>query len=113
MQKATRIALHFGHNKNEYPLPMITTILYGYYSKLLKVHYYKARGKNGDALASACGFNRFFLKDYLTATANIPYPRAVSALSHLREADLHSKGYQNASIDHADILKELNFKLMH
>lgn len=113
LQKATRIALHFGHNKNEYPLPMITTILYGYYSKLLKVHYHKRRGKGGADLASACGLNQYFLKDYLTAAANIPYPKAVNALSHLREADLHSKGYENPSTEHAEILKELNFKLMH
>lgn len=111
--KATRIALHFGHNKNEYPLMMITAILYGYYSKLLKVHYFKRRGKGGADLASACGVNSYFLKGYLTAAANIPYPKAVAALTHLREADLHSKGYQNPSTDHADILKELNFKLMH
>ncbi len=109
--KANKIINYFESNPKNNPVIPIISILYGFFSKLLIVH--GTKDKSDSNLASALKVNRFFVKDYLTASRNYPVNKVVSVIHDLRYADLQSKGVNASNIPDGQILKELIFKIMH
>lgn len=109
--RATRIILHFGNNPKEHPLPMLISVLYGYFSKLLKMHFVTTRDKQ--QIASQLGIHPFFVTDYQKAAGNFPVQKIIRIIEHLRSCDVKSKGVDNISTSHAELLKELVFKILH
>lgn len=109
--KANKIINYFESNPKNNPVIPIISILYGFFSKLLIVH--GTNDKSDNHLASALKVNRFFVKDYLTASRNYPVSKVVSVIHDLRHADLQSKGVNASNIPDGQILKELIFKIMH
>ncbi len=109
--KANKIVMHFAKNEKEHPLVLTVGMLYSYYSNLLKVHYAKDKSQNG--LASALGVNPYFVQDYKSAAQNYNIKKLVKVIEYLREYDLKSKGVNNISTNHGELLKELTFKILH
>jgi len=108
--KANRIVNHFGESKDN-PLLVTAITLYGYFTKILKVHL--AADKSQGALASLLGVNPYFVRDYQTAARNYPPQACIRNISILREFDMKSKGYESGEVNEKDLYREMIFKLMH
>lgn len=110
--KANQIINYFGDNPNENPIFMTIVILYGYYTKLLKLHFSKDKSKNN--LATILGVNPFFVNDYLEAARNYSWVDCMRCIEVLREYDMKSKGYNSTSdVSQKELYREMLFKLMN
>ncbi|MDQ3048093.1 MAG: DNA polymerase III subunit delta [Bacteroidota bacterium] len=109
--KANRIINYFSANEKENPMVVTISSLYGYFCKLLTYHFLADKSKT--SVASALGVHPFFTADYEKAAKNFSVGKLKSIFSYLREYDLKSKGVDNGSATHGELLKELVFKIMH
>ena len=109
--KANRIVNYFGDNGKDNPLLVTVITLYGYFTKLIKLH--TTQDKSQGNLASVLGVSPFFVKDYLAAARNYPPATCIRCISILREFDLKSKGYESGDVSEKDLYREMIFKLMH
>ncbi len=110
--KATFIAQHFGKNNKIHPLVVTIGHLYGFFTKLMKYHFYE--NKLGDReLASKIGVHPFFIKQYTSASKYYSKSKLATILADLRHFDLMSKGVYSSTIKEEDILKQMIFKIMH
>ena len=109
--KANRIVNYFGDNGKDNPLLVTAITLYGYFTKLIKLHC--SQDKSQGNLATVLGVNPFFVKDYLNAARNYPLQTCIRNISVLREFDLKSKGYESGEVSEKDLYREVIFKLMH
>lgn len=110
-KKANRIINHFAANPNNNPLVVTITSLYFFFAKILSYHYLADKSKNN--VAAELKVHPFFVKDYQKAAGNYSIAKTVRIISYLREYDMKSKGWQNVSTSHADLLRELLFKILY
>ena len=104
--KANQIINYFGDNPNDNPIFMTIVVLYGYFTKLLKLHFTKDKDKN--TLATMLGVNPFFVNDYLVAARNYSWTDCMRCIEVLREFDLRSKGYNSSSdVSQKELYKEM------
>ena len=111
IMRANQIVNYFGDNGKDNPLLVTAISLFGYFTKILKVHY--ATDPSQNALATALGVNPFFVRDYQSAARNYSIADCVRCISVLREFDLKSKGYNNGETSEKDLYREMIFKLLH
>lgn len=111
IEKATRIINHFASNTREYPVPMVTAILFTYFMKVGVYHEIVDKSKNN--VASTLGINPFFVKDFEKAAKYYSRRSVARVVSLLREYDLKSKGVNNNSTSQGELLRELNYKILH
>ncbi len=111
IMRANQIVNYFGDNGKDNPLLVTAISLYGYFTKILKVHY--ATDPSQNALAAALGVNPFFVRDYQMAARNFSIADCVKCISVLREFDLKSKGYNSGETSEKDLYREMIFKLLH
>ncbi len=109
--KTNQIINYFGANKKDNPLVMVVTILYSFFTKLLKYHYATDKSKNN--IASVLGVNPFFVGDYQEAASNYSIAAIVQIIAVLREYDLKSKGYGSNGVDDAELYQEMIYKILH
>lgn len=110
--KATQIINYFGDNPNDNPIFMTIVVLYGYYTKLLKLHFSKDKSKN--TLATVLGVNPFFVNDYLEAARNYSWVDCMNSIAVLREFDMKSKGYNSTSdVSQKELYREMLYKLVN
>ena len=109
--KANLIVNYFGDNGKDNPLLVTAITLYGYFTKILKLH--GTQDKSQGNLASVLGVSPFFVKDYLVAARNYPPQICIRNISILREFDMKSKGYDSGETSEKDLYREMIFKLMH
>ncbi|MDG1849655.1 MAG: DNA polymerase III subunit delta [Flavobacteriales bacterium] len=109
--KANRILNYFEANPKNNPIVVTLSVLYNLFSKVLIYHGLK--DKNPQTVAKSLGVNPYFVKDYQKAAQTYNLKNSVKALDTLREADMKSKGYNNPSTPHSDLLKEVIYKLCH
>ena len=109
--KANQIVNYFGDNVKENPLLVTTITLYGYFTKLLKVHYATDPSPNG--LAAALGVSPFFVRDYQSAARAYSVADCVRCIAVLRDFDLKAKGYGIGEVSQKDLYREMIFKLLH
>lgn len=110
--KANQIINYFGDNPNDNPIFMTIVILYGYYTKLLKLHFSRDKSKNN--IATVLGVNPFFVNDYLEAARNYSWTDCMNCISVLREYDLKSKGYNSSSdVTQKELYREMLYRLMN
>jgi DNA polymerase-3 subunit delta len=109
--RANSIAIYISKNQKEQPIQAVIALLYGYFSKLLLLHYFKSKGERN--LSKAMGIWDTMLKDYEVAAKNYTPAKLIHVMHHLRKSDLQSKGFEAGSIDTEGILQELIFKIIH
>ena len=109
--KANRIVNYFGDNTKENPLLVTAISLYGFFTKLIKLHC--TQDKSQGNLATVLGVAPYFVRDYQTAARNYPPQVCIRNISILREFDLKSKGYESGDVSEKDLYREMIFKLMH
>jgi DNA polymerase-3 subunit delta len=78
---------------------------------LLLYHGLKDKGRINTA--KMLKINPYFVPEYQKAAKNYPMRKVAQVISHLREADMKSKGVGASNLSHADILKQLLFNIMH
>ena len=110
--KANRIVNHFAHNQKDNPFTMTIATLYHFYSKVLTYHFIKNKGDKR-SVASTLKVSPYFVGDYEKAARQYNPKKTVEIISLLREYDLKSKGYNNVSTSHGELLKELVYKILH
>lgn len=112
VDKANRIVIHFANNPKEHPIQMLLPVLHGFFFKVALLHYIP-RSKDKPDPVKLLGINPFFLKDYQKAATVYNAQKVQEIMTYLRDADIQSKGVDNPSTGHGDIMKELIFKIMH
>lgn len=112
VQKAGFIAYHFGKNNKSHPIVVTIGHLYGFFTKLMKFHFYKDTMSDSQ-LSGKIGVHPFFLKQYKQASNFYSKTKLAQILSFLRHYDLMSKGVIIPNVSEEEILKEMIFKIMH
>lgn len=102
-KRAYGIAHYFGQNTKNHPIVMTNSLMYSFFSKLLKYHSLSDKSQAPKVL----GVSPYFISDYQTAARNYPMKKVSSIISAIRKADLKSKGVGAANMPQGDILKEL------
>ena len=110
--KANRIVNHFSHNPKDNPFTLTISTLYHFYSKVLAYHFIKDKS-NRRNIAATLKVNPYFVGDYEKAAKQYNPKKTVQIISLLREYDLKSKGFNNVSTSHGELLKELVYKILH
>ncbi len=110
LAKAVQIVNYFVDNANDNPIIVTVSILFGYFTKLMKLHC--SNDKSRSTLASLLGVNPFFVNDYLNAAQRYSLSDCCRCIEILREFDLKSKGYNNLSSSQKELYREMIFKLM-
>lgn len=111
-QKISLIANYAAANQKTFPMVLVVSYLYGYFSKIMKLHF--AKNKSNDTeLARELKLHPFVVKEYKKAAANYP-PKTISRIiNELKNYDLKSKGVGVSTINEGELIKELLFKVSH
>lgn len=110
--KANRIIKYFGENPKTNPIQMTLSLLFGFFSNLMLAYY--APQKTEQGVASFLGLKSpWQAKEYIAAMRRYSGIKTMQIIGEIRYADAASKGVGNASLNDADILRELVFKILH
>jgi DNA polymerase-3 subunit delta len=109
--RANQIIIYFAENPKTHPLVMTISLLHSFFKQLLLYHGLKDKGRINTA--KMLKINPYFVPEYQKAAKNYPMRKVAQVISHLREADMKSKGVGASNLSHADILKQLLFNIMH
>ncbi len=108
VKKAFGIIQYFAHNPKNHPLVLTVSLLFSFFSRVLKYHALPNKSQAPKVL----GVSPYFIKDYETAAQNYPMKKVSAIIASIREIDMKSKGV-GASLSQADLLKELLVKVMN
>ena len=81
---------YFNTNQKKFPIPMITSALFSFFSKILIMH--SNINSNEKELAKILSVHPYFLSNYRKGVRNFNFERCVEIISILKETDLKSKG---------------------
>ena len=109
--KANTILKYFSKDQTHHPVVLTVGLLYAYFSKLLV--YHSLKDKSPRNVQSTLSISSYALRDYEAGLRRYPPGKAAKIISYLREADVRSKGVDNAHTSHYDIMRELIFKILH
>jgi DNA polymerase III subunit delta len=113
--KANRIVKYFASNPKACPFPVVISLMYVYFNRLIIYHAVMRKSANisRSDLAGKMGINPFFLRDIEKSARVYSLTAAVKGVEQLHIYDLRSKGVGNTSTNHGELLKELIYKIMH
>ncbi|MBI3509032.1 MAG: DNA polymerase III subunit delta [Bacteroidetes bacterium] len=109
--KANRIVNYFADNPKEHPFPVTMSLLFNYFSKLLRYHFLTDHSREN--VAKSLGIHPFYVNEYVTAANAYSVKKIKAVFSFLREYDLRWKGVDNVNADEGELLKELTWKIIH
>ena len=108
-KKAYKIVNYFAQNPKQHPFVLTISILYMYFTKLMKLHTVGV--KNPTILSKTLGVNPYFINEYIAVSKNFPMRRISGVLETLRIYDLKSKGV-DSNISHKDLYNELIYNIL-
>ena len=120
--KALHIVNHFCKNPKDNPMPAVTAILYGYFSKLYALSALKSAGHNPKDKAKEVDILPFLLSEYESALKFYNRLQLEQVLAYLLEYDLRSKGVAprykddmlySENTDYDGLLTELVYKILY
>ena len=110
--RANQIIKYFGSNPQLHPIQVTTSTLYGFYSKLLAIHFLQDKSEKG--VMQKLGGHPFYIKKLVAASKNYPSVKLLKIINILREYDLKSKGLGVSTMaDSAELQKEMIYKILH
>jgi len=109
-KRAVKITRFFADHPKENPFPVILAFLYGFFSKVIALQYLK--DKSDSNVASKLKVPPFAVKNYKQAARVFNGRKVLQIISLLREYDLRSKGVNNKSTEHSELLVELILKII-
>lgn len=107
--KTLRIIDYFRKNPSKNPTVMTTSILVGFFSKLVIAHFL-ADKSDTSLMANLQLKNSYALADYKTALRNYSPRQALGAIHALREFDTKSKGIGSFQNEY-DLMRELIYRI--
>ncbi|MDR0414637.1 MAG: DNA polymerase III subunit delta [Prevotellaceae bacterium] len=115
--KANRIIMHFERDPDSNPIPRIITVLFSNFSKIFLLHMLKVKYKNAPIppteVQGVLGITTYLLREYEAAARRFSSTKAAGVIALLREFDMRSKGWNNASTGYGDLMREMVYKIMH
>ncbi len=105
VEKATRIITYFGQNPKDNPFVLTISLLYNFFTQLLR--YHGLTDRSSGQVAKALGVNPYFVNEYQIASKNYPMKRVSQIITKLRNLDLKGKGVGSQNMSQSDLLKEL------
>ena len=108
-KKAYKIVNYFAQNPKQHPFVLTISILYMYFTKLMKLHTVGV--KNPSILSKTLGVNPYFINEYIAVSKNFPMKRISGVLETLRIYDLKSKGV-DSNISDKDLYNELIYNIL-
>lgn len=106
LKKVFFLSTHMAENEKRYPLPMIISVLYGFFSTLLVYHFNKKRSSQ-ELIRLLNLKSESHLRDYQVASHFYGGIKTMNILTDLRKADANSKGARGTSMSSEAIFKEL------
>jgi len=110
--KSNLIVNYFIDNEKQNPLPVILGMLVGFFRKILVYHSIENKSDR-NLLAQKLGVSPYFITDYINAGRNYTLDKAINIISMMRDYDMRSKGGRGGTTANGDLLRELNFKILH
>lgn len=107
--RSALIAKHMGAMAKFSVIPVVAS-LYGYFTKVMITN--SLPNKTPQNVAAATGVPSFYANEYIVAARNYG-DRCPHIISILRDYDAYSKGIDAPSIDDAELLRELVFKILN
>ena len=109
--RAYKIAQYFGQNTKDNPIVVTTSLVYGFFNKLLL--YHGTKDKNPAKVAALLRISPYFIKDYDLGIKNYPMKKVSSVIAQLRQTDIKSKGVGASALPQSDLLNELLFAIFN
>ncbi len=110
--KSNRIIDYFAKNPKNNPIQFTLPVIFNYFSNLLICYYSKDRSERG--IMQALNLRvPFQTRDYLSGLKHYNAMKVFNLISEIRLADAQSKGVDNPSVDDAQIMKLLLYKILH
>lgn len=109
--KANQIIHYFAANPKEHSIFQILPILFSYFNKLLLVH--SLDKKTPSDIMSKAGMHFRGAEEAIIACKYYSPAKVQAILSWIREANIKTLGLENYSVDDAQIMQELIFKILH
>ena len=107
-----RIIDHFDRNPKDNPIMATISVLFNYFSNLLECYWLPKKDEQSVMKTLNIG-KSFFARDYMAGLRNYNAMKVTEIISLLRIYDAKSKGVDNSSATHGQLLKELMYKIMH
>lgn len=111
IQKVFRIVDVFSTNPSQYPVVVIISTLYGFFSKILMT--IENSGMKDNELSSLLKVNPFFIKDYRKAARIYSKTKLYEIFKILKDFDLRSKGVDSRSVTQMELIKEMILKILY
>lgn len=115
--KANRIVQHFEKNLKDNPIVLVISSLYSHFLKLFTYHMLRAKYRGGaipdTEIRGTMKTEPYFVREYEAAARRYNPTKTAEIISLLREFDMRSKGWNNASTEDGDLLRELVYRIMH
>lgn len=109
---ASRIVDYFSKNPKENPIMATVAVLFNYFSNLLEC-FWLPKKDEVSVMAALNIRSSFFARDYMDGIRNYNATKVMNIISELRTVDAASKGIDNISATHGELLKVLIYKIMH
>ncbi len=110
IEKALKIVQYFYHNPKENPFVVTLAVLHNFFSQLMQ--YHTLSDHKPKSVASQLGISPYFVEEFAVAAKNYPLKKVSQVLSVLRDLDVKGKGVDSGRMTHADLLKELIYKII-
>ena len=110
IKKSLLIVNYFTSNTSKYPIHLLLGMLFSFFSKLLIIH--SLSNQSSANIADKIQVHPYFAGTYLKACNNYSFDKCVMIISHLKDAEIQSKGLSKKVFNHS-FLKELIFKVIY
>lgn len=110
IQKTLNIIQYFYQNPKENPFVVTLGVLHNFFSQLMQ--YHTLSDHKPSHVASQLGISPYFVEEYTVAARNYPLKKVSQILATLRELDVKGKGVESGNMSHADLLKEMVYKII-
>lgn len=109
--KANRIIDYFAKNPSKNPMVLTLSVLFGFFSNLMVIHY--MANKSEANVAGELRVHPFVAKKLVGGTRIYSAGKVFQIIALIREYDARSKGVDNSSVPHGELLKELVYRIVH
>jgi len=110
-EKVFKIVKYFGDNPKDNPMIVTVSLLYTYFSRLMKLH--GLSDKSPRSVATALKVNPYFVNEYIVASRNFPMRKISAIIADLRTFDAKTKGVDANAVPQGDLLKELMVRILN
>ena len=109
LDKVLKISEYFSNNSSKYPIQIVLSNLYSYYTKIFQIH--SLNKSNNTEISQKLGVNPFFVNDFKNASMNINMKETVKILNIIKGYDLKSKGISTIT-ENNKVLTQLALEIL-